>query len=295
MLLAFWVSVASLFSSGFLIFFFFLPPSNWDHKAHLVSREFARNPGQGRPSWESGKEFDQILASALSHEPGRIEAEETKTTSCTGGIRSKVFQDSTFRIQETLLSTLPWARTSALSLESQTGENSVKFKVLWTERSAYFPGIPKEGYAINTKSASPCSPLTRQPLEPGNLASRRKCNSVNYWPWGGRAGLTLFYRGHESAMSLVTDYPKNQIPFWEVKGISTKEACLFHIPVSDIISVPPWHIPCSYRPAGSSCSWSPWPTSRWPSPKPPVGAPGNCALQHRQKPNLHHQPCGLTK
>lgn len=29
----------------------FLPPTNWDHKAQLVSREYASLSGQGNPGW----------------------------------------------------------------------------------------------------------------------------------------------------------------------------------------------------------------------------------------------------
>lgn len=51
-------------------------------------------------------------------------------------------------------------------------------------KSAQFPGIPNEGYAINMISASPCPPSTKQPLELGSLASRTKCNNINCWTGG---------------------------------------------------------------------------------------------------------------
>lgn len=77
--------------------------------------------------------------------------------------------------------------------QSQTGEGSVEVKVLWIERSAHFPGIPKEGYSINMLSASPCPLPTKQALELGSLASRVKRNHVNC----GTGGVNTVLQSHE--------------------------------------------------------------------------------------------------
>lgn len=76
---------------------------------------------------------------------------------------------------------------------SQTEEGSVEVKVLWIERSAHSPGIPKEGYSINTLSASPCLLPTKQALELGSLPSRMKRNHGNC----GTGGVNTVLQSHE--------------------------------------------------------------------------------------------------
>lgn len=68
----------------------FLPPTNRDHKAHLVSEVYAAISGHGSPAWESRKEFHHILASSLSCEPGRTQIQEDRTAFFIDGIHTKV-------------------------------------------------------------------------------------------------------------------------------------------------------------------------------------------------------------